>query len=235
MAGKEGRQLMRNQQLRRPKLLDLFCGAGGATRGYQLAGFHVTGVDIVAQPHYVGDAFYRDNAFTFPLEGYDVVHASPPCQDHTDLKAVAGEHGSGWQLRSMRERLKRHAPLWILENVPGSNAGLEGNWTVLCGSSFGLRVRRHRWFTSNLLLMTLPCTHDDQGTPVGVYGTGTASAGARGQKANMAEAMEGMGITWMTRREIAQALPPAYTHFLGEQLMTALGQDSDAIVSSQAT
>lgn len=66
-----------------PTLNDLFCGAGGCTRGYQLAGFHVVGVDNRPQPRYVGDHFIQADAMTYPLDGYDAIHASPPCQAYT--------------------------------------------------------------------------------------------------------------------------------------------------------
>ena len=103
----------------KPRLLDLFCGAGGAARGYQLAGFHVTGVDIAPQPRYAGDEFFRADAMTFPLDGYDAIHASPPCQDHSSLRGMwnARHHGTGWMLAATRERLRAWGGPYVIENV----------------------------------------------------------------------------------------------------------------------
>ncbi len=203
----------------RPRLLDLFCLAGGATRGYQLAGFHVTGVDQVASPRYCGDAFFQGDAMTYPLDGFDAIHASPPCQDHSSLRALHDAHGSGWMLAATIERLTASGVPWIVENVPGSGPELGGHWVMLCGSSFGLKVRRHRLFRSNVALLGLPCDHRTQGQPIGVYGHGGGGQMTRGRKGNLAESLDAMDIDWMNRAEISQAIPPAYTEHIGRQLL----------------
>jgi C-5 cytosine-specific DNA methylase len=127
----------------RPRLLDLFCGAGGAALGYQLAGFHVTGVDIAPQPHYCGDAFYQADAMTFPLDGFDVVTASPPCQAYSTLGRFSPHVTYPDLYEPTRERLTASGLPWVIENVVGApyRSGF-----ILCGSMFGLRVRRHRNF-----------------------------------------------------------------------------------------
>lgn len=210
--------------MNRPRLLDLFCGGGGATRGYQLAGFHVTGVDINPQPHYCGDEFVQADAMAFTLDGFDAAHASPPCQDHSTLASLQPSHGTGWMLAATRERLQAAGLPYVIENVQGASLI---NPIRLCGSSFGLGVRRHRLFeTSPPLPWAAPCAHFLQPEPIDVTGTGGPAARARGQRGgihrkprSLAEAREAMGIDWMSRRELSQAVPPAYTEFIGAQLL----------------
>src|SRR5215469_5262889 len=127
----------------RPRLLDLFCGAGGAAMGYHRAGFDVVGVDNRPQPRYPF-AFVQADAMTFPLEGFDSIHASPPCQDHSPLKSVAGEHGTGWMLDAMLERLAAQPAVWVVENVGAAHNRAD---ILLCGEMFDLRTVRHRRFT----------------------------------------------------------------------------------------
>lgn len=201
-----------------PRLLDLFCSAGGASRGYQLAGFHVTGVDIAPQPNYVGDEFHQADAMTFPLEGFDAIHASPPCHDRSALRSRSGLDGTGWMIGATIDRLEAHGAPYVVENVPGSEEDMAGQWTMLCGSSFGLKVRRHRLFRASFVILGLPCDHKTQGQPIGVYGNGGGYTRRKGWKATMPEAREAMGIDWMTRREISQALPPVFTEYIGMQL-----------------
>ena len=200
------------------RLLDLFCGAGGAAVGYARAGFDVVGVDIVPQPHYPF-SFIQADAMTYPLGGFDVIHASPPCQDHSTMVHIRGGHGTGWMLDSTRRRLAASGLPYVIENV--ESADMPGA-LILCGSSFGLGangrgLRRHRRFESNLFLMGPPCACPRR--IVGFYGTGGPGQGNRGYKGTMAEAVTAMGIDWMTRRELSQAIPPAYTQHIGEQLL----------------
>jgi DNA (cytosine-5)-methyltransferase 1 len=216
----------------KPRLLDLFCKAGGASMGYHRAGFDVVGVDIEPQPHYPFE-FHQADAMTFPLAGFDVVTASPPCQDHSTMRSMTGQtHGTGWMLAATVDRLMGSGLPWVVENVEGSGAEMGGQWTVLCGSTFGLGVRRHRLFRSSLLLLTEPCRHKDQGIVVGVYGHGQAK-GARLHRhtkglpvATVADWREAMGIDWMNRDELAQAIPPAYTEWIGDRLMAQIRHDS---------
>lgn len=217
----------------RPRLLDLFCGAGGAAMGYHRAGFEVVGVDIEPQPHYPFE-FHQGDAMTFPLDGFDAIHASPPCYDHTPVsgrtrKRKGGPDGSGWLLGATIDRLRRLGCPWVVENVHTAKMPPDVYVVRLCGSSFGLDVRRHRHFASNLALLVPPCAHALQ-TPrfrsldsrqrtlasvVGVHGH-TNYAG------ELPLRRAAMGISWMDNDELTQAIPPAYTEWIGQHLMAAV-------------
>ena len=213
------------------KLLDLFCGAGGAARGYQNAGFHVTGVDYKQQRRYAGDMFIYADAYEWVIRNassFDVIHASPPCQRYSPL---AGRTGRGYpdSIARTREILQCTGKPWVIENVP--DAPLIDP-IVLCGTHFDLCavadgqtrwLRRHRHFESSLTLHqpTLGCYCDE--LPIGgVYGDGGGGQQGRGFKFTSEQAREAMEIDWMTRRELSQAVPPAYTTFIGFQLKRML-------------
>ncbi len=150
----------------RPRLLDLFCGAGGAAVGYARVGFEVVGVDIKPQPNYPFE-FHQADAMTFELSGWDAIHASPPCQDHSTLSHLQGEHGTGWMLAQTIDELGINGAPFVVETVPGSGPERGGQWGQLCCSAVGLGVRRHRLFRSNRALLSLPCEHERQGQPIG--------------------------------------------------------------------
>jgi len=201
------------------KLLDLFCGAGGASMGYHRAGFEVVGVDIEPQPYYPFE-FHQADAMTYSLEGFDVIHASPPCQAYSTLGALTSNEYPDL-IAPVRDRLRGH--VYVIENVPGSplSAGL-----LLCGTMFGLGVRRHRYFEGQVpLLAPASCRHDD--APVDVSGMGGLGSkprakpgGGRSRKpADLAEARKVMGIPWADRRGISQAIPPVYTEYIGKELL----------------
>lgn len=214
------------------KLLDLFCGAGGAARGYRNAGFHVTGVDYHRQPRYAGDVFVYADAFDWVIEhaaAFDVIHASPPCQRYSTLSGRTG-HGYPDSIARTREILTCTGKPWVIENVP--DAPLIDP-IVLCGTHFDLCaavepsghrwLRRHRHFESSLTLQEplLGCYCDK--LPIGgVYGNGGGGEQTRGYKFTSEQAREAMEIDWMTRREMSQAIPPAYTTFIGFQLKRIL-------------
>lgn len=215
----------------RPRLLDLFCGAGGAAVGYWRAGFDVVGVDVIDQPRYPF-AFVRADALALDadwLERFAVVHASPPCHDHSDLAGLHGGSGTGWMLAATVELLLPSPRPWVVENVVGPSTPLDG-WTVnLCASSFGLPMWRHRRFVSNVALVAPPCRHELAPRPLDVTGTGgrqyrprRARGGGRARKADVIEAKAAMGIDWMSHDELAQAIPPAYTELIGRQLLAAV-------------
>jgi DNA (cytosine-5)-methyltransferase 1 len=207
----------------RPRLLDLFCGAGGASMGYHQAGFEVVGVDIEPQPRYPFE-FHQADAITFPLDGFDVLAGSPPCNDHSSLSTVVGCHGTAWMLAATVGRFRDAGLPYVVENV--DRADLPGE-LVLCGTQFGLRsggrwLKRHRRFASNVFLLAPgPCTCS--GRPIGgVYGTGGRQTTGGRYKFSRAERPVAMGIDWMSHAELAQAIPPAYTQFVGEQLIASL-------------
>jgi DNA (cytosine-5)-methyltransferase 1 len=204
----------------RPLLLDLFCGAGGAAVGYHRAGFDVVGVDIKPQPHYPFE-FVQADVFEF-LDEYDewsalavdVIHASPPCQAYTQAQRLHGnEHPD--LLPKTRVALRALEFPYIIENVPG--APMVAPFTI-CGTGLGLGVKRHRWFETNFPVMSPPCgSHFNYVT---VFGH---SVELRGNKAKVrlktADGARAMGIDWMNRDELSEAIPPAYTQFIGEQLL----------------
>lgn len=221
----------------RPRLLDLFCGAGGAAMGYHQAGFDVVGVDIEPQPRYPFEFWQLDAIEVmnqlirggdliggfWPYRSYDfaAVHASPPCPRYSTLGAMwnvdRDSHPDLYE--ATRARLQATGLPWVIENVPGAPYR---QGVVLCGSMFGLAVRRHRNFESSLLMLAPACQHTEQGQPLGVYGTGGGGQMTRGRKATRQEAPAAMGIDWMTPAELSQAIPPAYTRWIGEQLLAAV-------------
>lgn len=203
------------------RLLDLYCKAGGAARGYADAGFEVTGVDIQPQPRYPY-TFVRADALDYLAthsHEFDVIHASPPCHDHSSLARLTGMNDTGWLLGATRHALESTGLPWVIENVPGAAMRPD---LVLCGEMFGLRVRRHRWFETHPLLFDLvpPCSHS---VPVvSVHGhPGGRSVRDGKVMPRLAEWREAMGIDWMSARELAQAVPPAYTRWIGERLRDA--------------
>jgi hypothetical protein len=191
----------------RPLLLDLFCGAGGAAMGYHRAGFDVVGVDIKPQKHYPFE-FHQADAMTYPLEGFDAIHASPPCQGYANVTLWRGSHDNHPRLiESIRKRLVESVLPWVIENV-GTRA--LRNPHMLCGTEFGLRVQRHRYFESPYLpdRLALCCNHSD---------TMIFEHKQEREFANR------MGCDWMSSVEGREAIPPAYTEFIGRELLKQLG------------
>lgn len=209
---------------RKPKLLDLFCGAGGAARGYQMAGFHVTGIDINPQPRYIGDEFYQADAMMFPLDGFDVIHASPPCTGFSCASLVHRNNGKKYidLLTPTRERLKAFGKPWVIENVPGAPMK---NYITLCGLMFGLKVFRHRHFEcSHMLFQPEHIPHGKRRIGEGYFSVVGNGGSITGQKKKQVpnpvkEWPKAMGINWMTKKEIRLAIPPAYTKYIGKQLL----------------
>jgi len=214
-----------------PLLADWCSGAGGAGRGYQLAGFHVVGFDVKPQPRYPG-CFVQADVMEAPLEGFDAYHASPPCVDHMRWRcSFAGVHGTGWLLEAVRARLQGQPAPWAIENVPG--APLRPDY-VLCGCMFGLRdddwqLVRQRWFETSWrgFALRAPCSHERRAitvikngsfylTPRGHHPSG----GHVKQYIPMATAARIMQIEWMRKKELGEAIPPAYTaEVIGPDLM----------------
>lgn len=211
-----------------PRLLDLFCGAGGASVGYHRAGFHVVGVDIAPQPHYPFE-FHQADALTFPLDGFDVVHASPPCQAHTTMsnryRGGGGMTDDYARLIALaRWRLMMYGRPYVIENVPGARPAMVRPVT-LNGGMFGLRVMRPRLFECSWPASRAP-SRGPVIDAVGVYGRypdgrrlfdrkdGTSQHAA----ASLEEGARAMGIDWMEWSELTQAIPPVYAEHLGRQL-----------------
>lgn len=232
----------------KPRLLDLFCKAGGAARGYQQAGFEVIGVDIEPQPNYAGDKFFHADALALvqdrfagcwhedykksQLRGmlgrcmghFDAVHASPPRQGYSDLA-----HRTGREYPMLIERVRELLQGWglpyVIENVEGAPLI---DPVMLCGTMFpGLRVLRHRLFESNVP-MTQPShgrhplvfTHDKRKAHYGKLDQDTAFVQVTGGgNCSVKNAAEAMGIDWMTKAELNEAIPPAYTEWVGRRLM----------------
>ena len=200
------------------RLLDLFCGAGGASMGYHRAGFEVVGVDINPQPHYPFE-FHQADALEFDLSGFDAIHASPPCQRYSAMtrRHVGRSESHPDLVAPMRERLIANGAPWVIENVEGSPLI---DPVTLCGSMFGLGVRRHRLFeSSSPLADPPPCDHAGQGRVVGVYGNPGGSSKRDGISFGGVDTWrEAMGIDWMTGRELRESIPPACTEWIGAQL-----------------
>jgi DNA (cytosine-5)-methyltransferase 1 len=201
--------------------------------GLHRAGFDVTGVDIKPQPRYPF-RFIQADALSYPLEGFDLIWASPPCQGYTAMRFAPGARGAPRLIEDVRARLESTRALWIIENVPGASWALRAP-VLLCGSMFGLgaqgcRLERHRLFESNFHIWQPPCAHDAR--PVlGVYGghcrRRAASAGGRGTKdiwkgGHRAAAAEALGIWWMTLNEMSEAIPPDYALHIGRTAIAAL-------------
>ncbi len=213
----------------KPRLLDLFCGAGGSAMGYHRAGFEVVVVDIAPQPHYPFEfiqepyeAALFDLMNNWPEGTFDAIHASPPCQAHSSAGLAAtvtyGKHYEDL-LTPTRPLLIATGLPWVIENVPGAPMRADF-W--LCGCGFGLPdLKRERWFETSWhggpTELRPPCNHD--GNTITVTGhTPQRWAHGRRKGVTKAEREAAMGIDWMTVKELSQAIPPAYTEFIGRQL-----------------
>ena len=210
------------------KLLDLYCKAGGASKGYADAGFEVTGIDIKKQKRYPFTFIQADCLEVLKdldyLRTFDVIAASPPCQTHSATKHLRVAQGKTTDkvdlIPQTREALIASGKPYVIENVPGAPLI---NPVQFCGSSFGLKVRRHRLFESNLALIGSSCKHKEQGRPVGVYGSMKDEIPSGGRTAKtIEEAREAMGIEWMIWGELVEAIPPVYTYEIGKQLVSLL-------------
>jgi len=218
------------------KLLDFFCGAGGAAMGYHRAGFEVVGVDIRPQPNYPFE-FHQADALEFPLDGFDLIHASPPCQAYCALNTMPNLRKHKKLIPAVRDLLESSGTYWIIENVEGARRELRDP-IMLCGSMFGLgsngyQVRRHRYFESNFPInVPMPCDHGAR--TMGIYGAKVRDIAkekrhyakpkkTRGKPIGVVLpqkwGLEAMGVEWMNIKEASQSIPPAYTEYIGRQLM----------------
>jgi len=207
------------------KLLDLFCGAGGAAAGYYRAGFtDITGVDNRPMPRYPFE-FIQADALQFLEEHgqeYDLIHASPPCQRYTRAQNAAQNADAHPDLVGpVRDLLAATGKPYIIENVVGAPL-LDPK--TLCGLSFGLRVRRHRLFETNFFFLVPPdqCKNQDYYVIFGHEVRNRRHGQKAGRKNKIAEGRQAMGIDWMTRAELSESIPPAYTEYIGRQLLAVL-------------
>jgi DNA (cytosine-5)-methyltransferase 1 len=194
------------------RLLDLFCGAGGAGMGYHRAGFEVVGVDIKPRPHYPFE-FHQADALEYLAEHgqeFDAIHASPPCQAFTAMQHIMKNANAHPDLvDKTRQALVVLRKPWAIENVVGAPLRVD---VMLCGSMFGIQIIRHRIFESSVTMPLLmpTCHHDKVYDPwhgIGWYGKG---------KERTDNLRNAMGIDWpMSLREVYEAIPPAYTEFIG--------------------
>ncbi|MET9961468.1 DNA cytosine methyltransferase [Streptomyces sp. NPDC006326] len=182
--------------------------------GYHLAGFEVVGVDNRPQPNYPF-TFHQANALTFPLDGFDLIHASWPCQHFARVTAWRGSRDDHPDLLTPgRERLQASGIPWVIENVPESP--LRPDY-LLCGSQFGLNVRRHRTFETSWAGggdLLPPCWHHK----------GLLAFEHKNERAYA----DAMGCTWMNKTEARQSVPPAYTHWIATQYLTHTRQEAAA-------
>lgn len=206
----------------RPALLDLFCGAGGATEGYRRAGFDVLGVDVRPRPRYRGDDFVQADALEYVrLMGwaFTAIHASPPCQRYSVATPVERRDDHPDLIDAVRDALQATGRPWVIENV--RRAPLRGS-LMLCGSMFGLNLVRHRYFEASgpwLSPFGPASCHHRRGMVTVTGHSGYRLLGPRPcERVRSSVGEVAMGIDWMSRAELAQAIPPAYTEWIGRQL-----------------
>jgi len=208
----------------KPVILDTFCCAGGAGMGYSLVGFDVVGVDIEPQPHYPFE-FHQEDAIEFINKHgrqFDAIHASPPCQKFSKCQVIRGNHHADL-IEVVRNALRNTDRHYIIENVPGAPLV---NPVMLAGTMFNLGTMRKRLFECSFeipffLIPPAGARHAKMGRLAkdGEFVHVAGKGGARGVKEQW---MSAMGIDWMTVKELAQAIPPAYTEFIGRFLLQSL-------------
>lgn len=210
------------------KLLDLFCGAGGAGEGYHRAGFEVTGVDIKRQTRYKPGKFIQGDALQYLTEHgheYDVIHASPPCQGYSQSTRHLSNGTHPELIEDTQNLLRAIGKPYIIENVPG--APLD-NPITLCGTMFGLPLIRHRLFETRPPIWFPPgpcqCKHLYTNSKTGhgqlsCFEQGATAISVAGGIYKKSDGEIAMGINWMTKRQLSQAIPPVYTEWIGRQLL----------------
>ena len=218
---------LNNQGRNALKVLDLFCGAGGAAMGYHRAGFEVVGVDNRPQNNYPFEFIQMDAFEALERFGphFNAIHASPPCQAFSQAVTIANRKNRPNLIPSIRKALIHLSIPYVIENVPTAIDYMHEPIT-LCGSMFALPIRRHRLFESNLLMWRMLCSHKEYPKKYGpafnrVNRLRVLSLSGGFQVGNIAieEHRAAMGIDWnMNRKELSEAIPPAYTEYIGKAL-----------------
>lgn len=222
----------------KPRLLDLFSGAGGAGMGYHRAGFDVVGVDINPQPNYPFE-FHQGDALEYVAEHwreFDAIHASPPCQNYLNLGKVNVAQGRDYDhpdlIGPTRLLLTATGLPWVIENVADASKQMRSPVRI-CGTALHLPLRRHRLFEANMPIAGLACRHDLYTEPK--YWTGWRPKGEKrlstvvqvyGNAGGREHWPAAMGIDWMTAKEMSEAIPPAYSQHVGAQLFTHLAKEA---------
>lgn len=217
------------------KLLDLYCCQGGATRGYQQVGFHVTGVDLEDQPRYIGDEFWQADAIGFLTihadwirAHVDFIHASPPCQFDSDCQRIRGnEHPD--LIEPTREALDELGVPYVIENVRGALPKLK-NPVELCGTMFGLRTYRHRYFEAGGWDLQQPQhpVHTAPQVKMGRPPRDGEFVQAIGNFSGVGLVRDDWGVAWMNRDGIRESIPPAYSRYVAEQFLAWRDQQQAA-------
>jgi DNA (cytosine-5)-methyltransferase 1 len=206
----------------KPKAIDLFCCAGGASMGLSRAGFEVVGVDIKPQPNYPFK-FIQGDALEADLRGFHFVWASPPCQKFSTQTKCRPEADHPDLIEPIRKKLIDSGLPYVIENVPGAPLI---NPIMLCGKMFpDLRVYRHRLFECSFFV--LEPSHPSHGDSTPKAGRGISPNGfisIAGHCGNAAYAKKAMGIDWMNRNELAQSIPPVYSEWLGNHVLKLLNK-----------
>lgn len=206
------------------RLLDLFSGAGGAAMGYHRAGYEVIGVDIEPQPRYPFE-FVQADALGFlrtvKWGDYDLIHASPPCQGYSRMRHLPWLKGKEWPLliEPVRKLLLKIGTPYVIENVEGAPLH---DPVILCGTMFGLKCYRHRLFECSEWLLRLPHREHREVIGAGRMLKGRLQTSETGfvsmVRGNADAAREAFGCSWMSAYEVSQAVPPAYTEWIGRQV-----------------
>jgi len=211
----------------RPRLLDLFCGAGGAAMGYHRAGFDVVGVDIAPQKRYPFTFVQADALEYCAAHGaeFDVIHASPPCQAYTKAQRIQGNNHADL-VAATRVALQKTGKLYVIENVPGAPLI---DPVTLVGSMFDLGTMRPRLFECSFYVpFVLAPSPSASHTKMGRAPRPDEYMHVVGNFSDVEAGRRAMGIDWMTRAELSQAIPPAYTEYIGRQLLQALSMEVTA-------
>lgn len=194
-----------------PRALDLFCCAGGAGMGLHRAGFDVVGVDIVRQKDYPFE-FHQADALEYPVAGFDFIWASPPCQEFSKTRAIHGNAHPNLIPQSRAKLIASGVP-YAIENVPGAPLL---HPVMLCGTMFGLKVIRHRHFECSFPMLTPQCGRHGSTNSHRGYSTGAEFVTVAGNNYIRTEGAAAMGIDWISdRKRLSQAIPPAYSEFIG--------------------